>query len=620
MLSTVVFLSLFVPAAEPKARGDRYFKITVVDGQTGRGVPLVELRTVHGLRFYTDSNGVVAFHEPGLMGQPVFFHVKSHGYEFPRDGFGFRGKALAVKEGGRATLAVKRLNIAERLYRVTGGGIYADSLLVGQRVPLRRPVLNGLVVGCDSVVSTLYRGKLIWFWGDTNRPTYPLGNYHTPGAVSELPGKGGLDPERGVDLEYFVDDKGFARPTAQMPGDGPTWINGLVALPEGKKGERLFAAYAKVKPPLTIYERGLAEFDDSTRQFKKVVRFDANAAAFPRGHPFLHTAGGVKYVYFADPYPLTRVPADLDSLKHLSRYETFTCLKEGSRLADLRVDRYGWKKNTPLVGQTEQGRLVRAGRLKPEDALLHLRDADSGKEVVAHGGSVCWNAYRRRWVLIAVQTFGTSLLGEVWYAEADTPLGPWVHARKVVTHDRCDFYNPKQHPLFDKKNGQVIFFEGTYTHTFSGNPDVTPRYDYNQMMYKLDLSDSRLALPVAVYQHRKDLSLFRVLPRRRGEYRVAFFALDRPIAGTIPICALTNEGSRRLKVGQSPMDDAAALFHALPADVKAAPATTVPLFEVVSADGTRRLYTTVAAPPAGYRRADKPLCRVWRNPMRLDLP
>ena len=32
------------------------------------------------------------------------------------------------------------------------------------------------------------------------------------------------------------------------------------------------------------------------------------------------------------------------------------------------------------------------------------------------------------------------------------------------------------------------------THTFSGNPDQTPRYDYNQIMYRLDLADERLTL------------------------------------------------------------------------------------------------------------------------------
>src|SRR5439155_13100977 len=82
----------------------KYFKITVVDEDTGRGVPLVELRTVNNITLDTDSNGVAAFHEPGLMDQTVFFHVKSHGYEFAKDGFGIRGKALKVTEGGSAKL------------------------------------------------------------------------------------------------------------------------------------------------------------------------------------------------------------------------------------------------------------------------------------------------------------------------------------------------------------------------------------------------------------------------------------------------------------------------------------------------------------------------------------
>ncbi|MBI3860545.1 MAG: hypothetical protein HY290_01470, partial [Planctomycetia bacterium] len=44
--------------------------------------------------------------------------------------------------------------------------------------------------------------------------------------------------------------------------------------------------------------------------------------------------------------------------------------------------------------------------------------------------------------------------------------------------------------------GRQIFFEGTYTHTFSGNPhETTPRYEYNQVMYRLDLDDPRLFSP-----------------------------------------------------------------------------------------------------------------------------
>ena len=48
-------------AVEPGAGPGHYFAIQVVDEQTGRGVPLVELETVHHLRFVTDSAGRVAF-------------------------------------------------------------------------------------------------------------------------------------------------------------------------------------------------------------------------------------------------------------------------------------------------------------------------------------------------------------------------------------------------------------------------------------------------------------------------------------------------------------------------------------------------------------------------------
>ncbi|HVW36587.1 MAG TPA: hypothetical protein VHB99_04750, partial [Pirellulales bacterium] len=176
--------------AAPAAAPDRYFEITVVDRQTQRGVPLVELSTVNSIRYVTDSNGVVAFDEPGLLGQKVFFHVKSHGYVFSADGFGFHGTALETKPGGKARLEIDRKNIAERLYRVTGAGIYRDSLLTGRPAPIDEPLVNGRVLGSDSVLTAVFQGKLHWFWGDTNRPAYPLGNFHATGATSELPENG----------------------------------------------------------------------------------------------------------------------------------------------------------------------------------------------------------------------------------------------------------------------------------------------------------------------------------------------------------------------------------------------------------------------------------------------
>src|SRR4051812_48874512 len=97
------------PADAPEPRGlprPRAFRIQVVDEETGRGVPLVELRTVNQVRFVTDSNGIAAFDEPGLFGHKVYFSISSHGHEARKDSFGFQGKTLEITEGGSARIAI----------------------------------------------------------------------------------------------------------------------------------------------------------------------------------------------------------------------------------------------------------------------------------------------------------------------------------------------------------------------------------------------------------------------------------------------------------------------------------------------------------------------------------
>jgi hypothetical protein len=121
-------------------------------------------------------------------------------------------------------------------------------------------------------------------------------------------------------------------------------------------------------------------------------------------------------------------------------------------------------------------------------------DVDGKKRIALHAGSIRWNDYRKKWVMIVTEIFGTSVLGEIWYLEADAPEGPWPAAKKIVTHNQYSFYNPVHHAFLDQTAGQFIYFEGTYTSEFSGAPAKTPRYDYNQIMYRLDLADPRLQL------------------------------------------------------------------------------------------------------------------------------
>ena len=613
-----------------------YYQITVVDADTGRGVPLVELKTVNNIVFYTDSNGIVALNEPDLMGQTVWFSVKSHGYDYPADGFGNRGAALPVRAGGQGRIKIKRLNIAERLYRITGSGIYRDSVLLGQPVPLKQPLLDGLVMGQDTVMATPYRGKIYWFYGDTQRPSYPLGQFATSGAASLLPGGGGLNPDRGVDLTYWVDANGFSKPMLPLTGfGGPVWVGGVFTLKDAQGQEHLYTHYTHLDGSGKAAEKGLAIFDDQKAVFQVLTKFALDAPLYPEGQPFQAMVRGQPYLYFqsgtGQACPRVRVQGDTKHIVDTPSYEAFTCLTPGGRFdgVNTRLDRtpagklvYGWKKDTAVLGYDEEQALIKNGKLKPDETLMALRDIETDMPIHSHGGSVFWNAYRKRWIMISGQAGGSSsYLGELWFAEADTPIGPWVYAKKIITHDHYTFYNPAQHPFFDQDGGRLIYLEGTYTDTYSGNTNLTPRYNYNQIMYRLALDDPRLSLPVPVYALAgpDGYGLREAVEARHkwGEVRgVPFFAVppDRPHEGLIPVPAAAWTPLSGKAVGPP-------LFYALPptpAAEEKASAAAVPLYKYRDEHTNALFYLTDPnAPTSLVRLSDKPICRVWRNPSQI---
>ncbi len=613
---------------------EAYFRIQVVDHQTGRGVPLVELRTVNNIRYLTDSNGIVAFHEPGLMGRDVFFHVESHGYEFLKDRFGYRGKRLRTTPGTGAVLKIDRINIAERLYRITGQGIYRDTILVGESAPLEHPVLNAQVAGQDSVYTCIYRGRLFWLWGDTNRPSYPLGHFWTAGAFSELPASGGLDPAVGVDLEYFVDDNGFSRPIARLKEKGLVWLDGLLTVRDKQGAERMVAKYARMKDLGHAYERGLAVFNDATASFEPLVR-SSGPDFLPfhnSGHALAVDVAGSRYCYFATQFPLSvrmRVRADWDHVTAPNHYEVLTAAPRPSSVAD-RPSPPRWIRAGDLIDNdaSKMPSLVKA--LKEEKNGTHLYDVTSGKKVTPHGGSVYFNAWRNKRIMITVQQFGdSSHLGEVWYAEADTPVGPWAYARKVVTHNKYTFYNPMQHPYFDQQGGRIIYFEGTYSKTFSGSEkNPTPRYDYNQIMYRLNLDDPRLVLPAPVYEVCDTQGRYKYLLRDGVEETdrwssadtVAFYAVETKQktawakahpTSLIPIYT----GQTDLTPERSD-ESTRPLFYALSKDESVNDnAAIASLYEYRHTEsGQRRYSTDPAQRQKGWTRTARPLCRVWKAP------
>ncbi len=504
MLTVIVLALLAVGshAATP------YFLIKVVDPETGRGVPLVELRTVSQTVFVTDSAGIVAFHEPGLMDTPVYFSVRSHGYEYPRDGFGNAGIALTPTPGGRAEIKLPRKNIAERMYRTTGEGIYRDSVLAGEPAPLREPLLNAHVAGQDSVQCAEYRGKLLWLWGDTNRVRYPLGHFGTAGATSEMPGHGGLPPAKGVDLTYFTGSDGFSRPMWQLGEPGPVWTDGLISVRDAAGRERLVAHYSRMKDLGTRLSHGLGVFDDEASKFERIKELPPGEKwRFPKGHAVRVKDADGDFIYFGGetPLPMVRVKATYEAIIDPDAYEAFTCLStpslDGKAPPVVRDEAghpvYRWTRDAPPLTPEQERMLISAKQIPEADARWQVRDIESGKAVTVHEGSVNWNAFLKKWVLVFTERGGTSFLGEAWFAEAGSPLGPWRDARKIVTHDNYSFYGVAHHAVFDEEDGRFIHFEGTYTNTFVKNAVPTPRYDYNQITYRLDVTDKRLRRPQA---------------------------------------------------------------------------------------------------------------------------
>lgn len=120
--------------------------------------------------------------------------------------------------------------------------------------------------------------------------------------------------------------------------------------------------------------------------------------------------------------------------------------------------------------------------------------ATDGVDLEPHSGSIAWNAWRRRWVAVFMQKFGKpSAFGELWYCEADDPLGPWGPAVKVVSHENYTFYNPRIHSEWGTADSPVLVFEATFTRQFAADPAPVARHDYNQLLYRLDLDDPALA-------------------------------------------------------------------------------------------------------------------------------
>ncbi len=454
MNARLLLFAVSLPLAATGGHAYDAFRIEIVEKGSGWPVPLVELRTVHDVLLVSDNAGVVAIDQPELMGIETWFQIRSPGYEVGADGFGMRGVRLTPEPGGSGRIEVTRSIIARRLGRLTGAGLFAESQKTGRDLEWKE---SGLV-GCDSVQNAIHRGKHFWAWGDTSLARYPLGIFDMTSATTALQPLASFEPPLKLTFDYFRDDREVPRGVAKMPGDGPTWVSAYTSLPDENGEARLVGTYIKVRNHLEAYICGLCVWNDESARFEnfRVIWTKSDKQPkqppVPDGHPsFFTDPAGREWVYFGNPLPTMRIPATFEAWKDPSRWEILTP-----------------QKTIPM--------------------------ANGGDAIKPHTGHIAWNAYRKRWVTVFMEAFGKpSAFGELWFAEAPSPTGPWGPAVKVLTHQNYTFYNPRLHPEFTPPDSPILLFEGTYTAEFADKPEHTARYNYNQILYRLDLDDPALA-------------------------------------------------------------------------------------------------------------------------------
>jgi len=356
-----------------------------------------------------------------------------------------------------------------------------------------------------------FKGNLFWTFGDTACPRSARQDncdgtgMHTVGAVSCIPGEEEGEVERKTscrasdppNLTYFTENASIAL-TQALSGGGVwpspkpmapfaplgenTWVAALSVIHRGTPHEALYANYVKNpgdgNGPITV--QGMARWNESSSKFDQVSIWPLNSTISLNGAHTVEkispkdqlTLGG--YILYSNG---VRVPATEEALSQYSAFE-----------------------RVPPAAPAPQGVSASKG---PGDSPA--RPASQYDQL---GANVNWNAWTGRYITVGVTSAGAP--GDVFVAFSNELNGPWRNGTSVASHQNSNSscYNPLHLTHFDLEGGRIIHIACTFTAMWSSGPNapnvwttclvglaggkgcapVVPRYEYNNIVYRVDLA------------------------------------------------------------------------------------------------------------------------------------
>ena len=305
---------------------------------------------------------------------------------------------------------------------------------------------------------------------------------YTVGAKGCVPagdGDASCDPAAPPRLDYFAEDTpaGFPHPRPMAPFaplSDNTWVFAMAVINRGAPDETLVASCYK-NPGDGGGEgfpaQGMCKWDDATSQLVPLgPRWPRNASLNLNGAKAVQrlspadAAATPKHVWFVDGFVSSRVPADAASIADYSNFETLE------------------RPPSTLSGP---------GRWDCE--------------------TVNYNVFAKRYVCVGGSGAGSKNVDKA-VAFSHALRGPYVNGTFVASHNSTgsSCYNLVHLAHLDLSNG-TIFFACTYTSMWSNNKTlgpnlwstclfgsrlgsgqgcapVAPRYEYNNLVYRVELA------------------------------------------------------------------------------------------------------------------------------------